>query len=238
MLGCGLVGGLGAGGIDAVINVYAAERFSPRLVSWLHASWSAGAALGPLVMTAVLAAGLAWRWGYAVVAAVLAAMALSFFATAGLWGGPAAAADGPHVPRPTSTFLRTLRRPVVWAHMAVFFLYTGLEGGAGQWAYTLLTEARQIPPRTAGTWAGGYWASLAVGRVVCGIAASRFTVGALLRASMVVALAAAVLVWADLGPDATLAGLSLLGFALSPIFPLLIASTPARLGAEHAAHAI
>jgi fucose permease len=238
MLGCGLVAGLGAGAIDAGINVYAAERFSPRLVSWLHASWSAGAALGPLIMTAVLTAGLAWRWGYVVVAAIVSAMALTFFATLGLWGrarvvGPA------HAPTPpTSALLHTLMRPAVWTHMAVFFLYTGLEGSAGQWAYTLLTEAREIPPGVAGTWAGGYWASLAVGRIVCGVAAHRFSTGALLRASMVSALVAAALVWADRGPLATLAGLALLGFSLAPVFPLLIASTPARLGAEHAANAI
>ena len=32
--------------------------------------------------------------------------------------------------------------------------------------------------------------------------------------------------------------MALLGFSLGPVFPMLIASTPARLGAEHAAHAI
>jgi fucose permease len=207
-------------------------------VSWLHASWSAGAALGPLIMTAVLGAGLAWRWGYTVVAAVVAAMALTFFVTIHLWGPPHALeghAQSPHAP---STLLATLRRPVVWAHMAVFFLYTGLEAGAGQWAYTLLTEAREIPPRVAGTWVGGYWASLAAGRIVCGAAAHRFTASALLRAGMVCALFATTLVWADRGPAATLAGLALLGFSLAPIFPMLIALTPARLGSRYAAHAI
>ena len=51
---------------------------------------------------------------------------------------------------PPSTFLRTLRRPAVWAHMAVFFLYTGLEASAGQWAYSLLTEARADPAARGG----------------------------------------------------------------------------------------
>jgi fucose permease len=60
----------------------------------------------------------------------------------------------------------------------------------------------------------------------------------LLRAAMVSALFAAALVQADRGTGATLGGLALLGFSLAPIFPMLIASTPARLGADHAAHAI
>ena len=238
MLASGLVAGLGAGAIDAGINVHAAERFSPRLVSWLHASWGAGASLGPLIMTATLAAGLAWSWGYAVVAADPGrdvAQLLRHHRPVG-----PAAADGRRraAPRDAATFLRTLRRPRMWAHMAVFFLYTGLEASAGQWAYSLLTEAREIPPLVAGTWVGGYWASLTAGRLVCGVAAHRFTARALLRASMVSALLAAALVWTDRGPASTLAGLALLGFSLAPIFPMLIASTPARLGAAHAAHAI
>ena len=235
MLVSGLVAGLGAGAIDAGINVHAAERFSPRLVSWLHASWGAGASLGPLIMTATLGAGLAWAWGYAAVAMILAAMSLTFFATIGLWGRPRPMTGDAPAPR---DFIRTLRRPRVWAHMAVFFLYTGLEASAGQWAYSLLTEARQIPPLVAGTWVGGYWASLTAGRLVCGAAAHRFTARGLLRAAMVSALFAAALVQADRGPASTLAGLAWLGFSLAPIFPMLIASTPARLGAEHASHAI
>ena len=237
MLAWGLVAGAGAGAIDAGINVYAAERFSPRLVSWLHASWGAGASLGPVIMTIVLGAGLAWRWGYAVVGAILAAMAVTFFATLGLWSRPPITGGAPAPPAP-SAFLLTLCRPVVWAHMTVFFLYTGIEASAGQWAYSLLTEAREIPPRAAGLWVGGYWASLTAGRLACGAAAQRFTPGALLRTAMVSALLAASLVWADRGPAPTLAGLAVLGFSLAPIYPMLIASTPARLGAEHAAHAI
>jgi fucose permease len=237
MLVAGLLAGLGAGAIDAGINVHAAERFSPRLVSWLHASWGAGASLGPIIMTAVLAAGFAWRLGYAVVAVILAAMSVSFFATIGLWGRPQPAGSAP-APHDATSFLRTLRRPRVWAHMAVFFLYTGLEASAGQWAYSFLTEGRQIPPRMAGLWVGGYWASLTAGRLVCGAAAHWFTARALLRAAMVSALFAAAMVHADFGAASTLAGLAFLGFSLAPIFPMLIASTPARLGAESAAHAI
>src|SRR5262245_42658285 len=47
----GVLAGLGAGAIDAGINAYAAARFPPRLVNWLHACYGVGAMLGPLVMT-------------------------------------------------------------------------------------------------------------------------------------------------------------------------------------------
>ena len=76
------------------------------------------------------------------------------------------------------------------------------------------------------------------GRLVCGVAAHRFTAR---RAPARGHGVRAVRGGAGLGRSrtaATLAGLALLGFSLAPIFPMLIASTPARLGAEHAAHAI
>ena len=40
---------------------------------------------GPLVMTAVVASAASWRWGYALLAATLAALSAGFAATIGLW---------------------------------------------------------------------------------------------------------------------------------------------------------
>src|SRR5512134_2834211 len=85
MLGAGALAGLGAGAIDAGINAFAATRFSPRLVSWLHASYGIGAMLGPLLMTAIVTSGLGWRWGYAVIGVLLAGVSVSFLVTIPLW---------------------------------------------------------------------------------------------------------------------------------------------------------
>jgi fucose permease len=67
MVGLGLLAGLGAGAIDAGLNTYAAENFSPRTVNWLHASFGLGAATGPMVMSSVISAGQSWRLGYLIV---------------------------------------------------------------------------------------------------------------------------------------------------------------------------
>jgi len=48
----------------------------------------------------------------------------------------------------------------------------------------------------------------------------------------------AALLALDLGSAATLAGLVVLGLAMAPIFPSMIATTPARLGARHAANGV
>ena len=99
-------GGRGGGAIDAGINTFAASRFSPRIVNWLHAFWGVGASTGPLLMTAILAGHHSWRWGYGVVAGVLGLLSILFILTIGLWrldapAGPAGArADDPGPPDP------------------------------------------------------------------------------------------------------------------------------------------
>jgi fucose permease len=230
-----LLAGLGAGAIDAGINAFAAARFSPRVVTWLHACWGLGAMAGPAAMTALLASGASWRAGYALLAATLVAMALAFSLTLGLWSLSAGAAA---TPGPAAGLRDALGSPRVRANALLFFLYAGTEATAGQWAYSLLTESRGWAPAAAGAAASAYWGSLFVGRVASGALAPRLGPARLLRLGMAGAPAAALLVAASRGGAGTFAGLFALGLLLAPIFPLLIAETPSRVGPRHAAHAI
>jgi fucose permease len=244
MLACGVLAGLGAGAIDAGINAYAAAHFAPRLVNWLHACYGVGATLGPLVMTAVLTAGLAWRWGYGLIGAIVAAMAVGFLVTLDWWEDREGAAHpATEVPadmrsEPAVAMTATLRRPRAWAGVALFFIYVGLEVTAGQWSYSLFTESRGVRPGVAGVWVGVYWGCLTLGRVIFGAAAGRFPAEWLLRSGMAGAPLAAGLVWWNAAGVTGFLGLALLGFSLAPIFPLMISLTPVRLGRAHAAHAI
>ena len=239
MVAAGVFAGLGAGAIDAGVNAFAAARFSPRLVSWLHASYGVGAMLGPLLMTGVLISGLGWRWGYAVIGLVLAAMAVSFLLTVRLWDLDRLEPGSPGDTRePAARLLDTLARPRVWLRVALFFVYTGLEVSAGQWSYSLFTEARGVAPGLAGIWVAVYWAGLTAGRIVSGAIASRVPGDALLRLGTIGSVAGALLIWWDPGMSSGFLGLAVLGFALAPIFPTLIAQTPTRLGPSHATSAI
>ena len=190
MLVCGVLAGLGAGAIDAGINAYAAAHFAPRLVNWLHACYGVGATLGPLVMTAVLTAGLAWRWGYGLIGVIIAAMAVGFLVTLEWWedredaAHSAATIAATATSEPVVAMTATLRRPSAWAGVALFFIYVGLEVTAGQWSYSLFTESRGVRPAVAGVWVGVYWACLTLGRVLFGAAAGRFPAEWLLRSSM------------------------------------------------------
>ncbi len=235
MVAAGLLAGLGAGAIDAGINTFAAVHFSPRLVSWLHAAYGVGAALGPLLMTAALPTS-GWRGGDALIGGLLALMAVAFRLTRREWDAPLPETAARAAP--ASPLLETLVRPRVWLNLSLFFVYTGLEVSAGQWTYTLLTEARGIDPVAASAWIAAYWGGLTAGRIVSGALAGRVAAGTILRVATMGAAVSSLALWHDPGMRVGLLALPVLGVCLAPIYPLLIAETPHRLGATHAAAAI
>jgi fucose permease len=237
LVACGLPLGLGAGAIDAGLNTYVAHHHGARTLHWIHACYGVGAAGGTAWMTAVLDAGQPWQGGYAGVAVAQLALAGLFALTLPYWpragaAGTEVAASGPAAP------LATLRLPAAWLGIATFALYVGLEASIGVWAFSLLTGARGVPMALAGMAVSAYWAGLTLGRVAAGFVAHRVGPDRLLRACTLAAVLAASLIAADGPPALGLAGLALAGFVLAPVFPSLIAATPARLGPAHAANAI
>ena len=230
--------GLGSGAIDGGLNTYFAMNLpSPRLMNWLHASFGLGATIGPIMMTALLSMGGVWRWGYVIVAAVQVGMGLLVWARASAWqtraDTPAAEAAVTH-----TKARATLARPIVWGNIAIFFCYAGIEVTAGNWSYSLFTEARGIPVAVAGFWASLYWGSFTLGRFFFGIVADRFAVIPTVRAMSLTAIAAAACIWWNPADWVSFAALLVLGFAMAPIFPLMITATPLRLGSGDANNAI
>jgi fucose permease len=243
---CAIMAGLGAGAIDAAINAFAARRLSHRWVTLLHAFYGLGAMIGPVLMTALLQMGRSWRWGYALLALTLGAMMLVFTGARRVWID-GIAKDGVttgHSPESTpprhgpATMSQAIRaRPVQW-QMLLFLLYTGLEVTAGQWAYSLLSEGRGGSVGASGAAASVYWLSLTVGRVLVGAAAARAPVGPLLRVAGLGAALAAIMLAASNGASGSTAGLALLGLCFAPVYPLLIADTPRRVGQRLVAYSI
>ena len=236
VVACALLAGLGAGAIDAGINTFAAVRFSPGTMNWLHACYGVGATLGPILMTAALTTELGWRLGYLVLGGVLALMAITFAATAHLWGSPRT--DAIRADVAPAGIVATLAYTPVWPGVALFFLYTGLEVTAGQWSYTLLTEGRGVAPVAAGAAVAVYWSSLTAGRLVAGLLARRIAPTRLLRAAILLAPVGGAQLWAANSGLAGMLGLAVLGAALAPVYPLLMAATPRRVGLRYATHAI
>lgn len=233
----GAAAGAAAGLIDAGLNAYAAMRVSPGVLTLLHACFGAGATVGPIVLSGVLTAGRPWRGGYVVIACALCLMTLALALTRRVLDGGAPALTETAPPSPMR-LLETLRRPGVWLGASLFCLYTGLEATPGRWAYSLLVEARGVPAERAAFAAAAYWGSITVGRISWGFASRWLPPRVVLSACLVCAPLGALLVWTGSDGLLTVIGLVVLGLCFAPIFPLLIALTPERVGVGHAGHAI
>jgi fucose permease len=90
----------------------------------------------------------------------------------------------------------------------------------------------------AGMWVSVYWGSLTVGRLLSGVVVAHISVRTLLQLCMFGAMLGVVLLWLNLAPWLALGGVALLGGSLAPMFPSLIALTPARMGPVHTANTV
>ncbi|KAB1942557.1 MFS transporter [Micromonospora sp. ALFpr18c] len=237
---CALLLGLGSGAIDSGLNGYAAGAFGPRHMNWLHAFFGLGVAIGPLIITGALSAGLAWRWGYGIMAAAQLALAAAFALTVRAWQRRAPAEPGatPAPSTPPVPVRSTLLLPAVWSGAAGFALYVAIEVSAGLWAFLLLTEGRGLGAAVAGVCVSAYWGSLFVGRVVQGVVAERLGSRLVLRASLAGMTVGAALIAVPGSAALAVLGLVVVGFAAAPVFPLLTLTTADRVGAAHADRAI
>lgn len=234
---CSLFHGLGSGAIDSGLNHYVAHHFSARHMNWLHACYSIGAMLGPLIMTSLIARNSSWRTGYLVVAVLLLSLATLFAITRRRWDSKEKSAEKVS-DEASATTRETLRHGLVWLHIALFFVYTGLEVTVGQWSFTILTESRNVSTEKAGLWVTGYWASIAAGRILFGFIVERLGTDRLLRLSMLISVLGTVLFALNLSDVLSALALALIGLGLAAIFPCLMTRTPERFGKALAAHAI
>jgi fucose permease len=223
-LAASVLSGAGGGLLDAGLTAHVALHHGLRAMNALHAAWGVGATIGPLLLTAALATPASWRGGYVALALLNAGLAALLWLPTTSAPRPAAEAVGPAASPRVSPALLLL--------LALFFLYVGVEGGAGTWAYSFLVGSG-LPTFSAGLLVSGYWAALTAGRALLAVAGGRVRAGRLLDLSLLVAVSAAALLAAGLAP-----ALLLIGLGLAGVYPALMTLTPERLGRGQASYAV
>ncbi|AJQ95998.1 MFS transporter [Gynuella sunshinyii] len=230
--------GLGSGAIDTGLNAYAAEHFSTRQMNWLHAAFGVGAMTGPMIATTVLVVTGNWRVGYGAIGFILLLMAGLFFITRHQLDDQPDQSHTADEPDLSGGYQYIFRQSVVWFHILLFFIYTGVEIGVGQWAFTVLTEGRSIDTAQAGLWTSFFWGALAAGRVFFGVVVAKVQTDVVIRLAMWGTLVGTGVFCIDGLPLLSLLGLLVTGFCLAPIFPCLMSRTPQRVGKKLASRVI
>jgi fucose permease len=222
--------GASGGAADLTLNHELAQHHGVRALGFLHAAWGLGAAIGPVLVTSIIAGGRTWRLALVPIVVAQLVLLLAYVIVRDDWHAVPRRVDQPVDAAPFDLVALGLA-------VALFAVYVGVEAGTGAWGFTLLTEGRGVGDRAAGVWMASYWLALTGGRLVLGVVGDRWSPDTVLRAAALVSIVSAAWLSADpLGAGAL--GLAPLGFGLAPVFPVLIAVTPERLGAHRAARAI
>jgi len=219
--------GFGQGAIDTGMNFYVSKHYSSRDMSWLHCCWGVGATLGPLIAAIFLQSTGSWRSAYFAIGTTQVLLAVFFSSTIGLWDrarrdeeaedGKAAAASSMDKPEGKCHFSLDF-----WLCVLIFFVYCGIEAGAGLWGCAFLTRARGMDLNTAQYVVTAYWGMLTAGRFLLGFTADKLGNRLLSSVSGAAVLLAALLLLIPAGGFLPSAALLLVGFALAPVYPCLM----------------
>ena len=218
---CGI--GFAFGAVSTEANAVAAVAGGAargRDLSFINAVYSVGAALGPLVVGALLAAHLGWRLAFALwaVAAIVPFWGLA--TVAGRMAQPAAPRAAP--PPPVTA------DPSILLLAGMAFIYNGVGWTVGGWAATYLVGRFGAALITGTLGSSVFYAFLAAGRFANAPLAARVAPGTLLRVGA--AASAVTLTALALAPGSllALAAFGAAGFCLAGIYPNLIAYATAR----------
>jgi len=233
-----VVAGAAAGMMDAGLNTAVALTGRTRLLNLLHGAYGVGTAIGPLVVTAAILGS--WRPAYLtlfVLDLVIAASWLRHRRRGGTRAAPAEPARAAE-PQPAAQWSRRRYRWAVAMGMTVFFLYTGLEVGAGQWEASFCRGHLDLSATATGLATFGYWGALTAVRIGLALLPRPAPPRAVVRWGSALAVIAAAVIWVQPGTALTVLCFAVLGGALAGVFPAMVSLTPVRIGSRRAQHVI
>ncbi|MGI9528098.1 MAG: MFS transporter [Acidimicrobiia bacterium] len=222
--------GMAGGAIDSIGNGFVAVKEDSSVMGFIHAAFGFGSMIAPLVITGLVAIGLSWRVGFAVFALLELILAGGFFIVGSTIRMPMEGSNN----KPRRTGSRSLLGLSVWT----FFIYAGVEGSTGFWAFTLLTEGQGISDEVAGLAVAAHWGALFASRLLLGIVGDKVEPNrtvTIAAAGIVVGLA---LMWWNPSSVVSIFGLVFAGFANGPVFPLEVVLTAPRFGDEYTPWAV
>ena len=219
--------GFGQGAIDTGMNFYVSKHYSSRDMSWLHCCWGVGATLGPLIASVFLQSTGSWRSAYFVIGSIQVLLAVFFCSTIGLWDRARRDEETEDREAAATSSMDRLEGKCkfsldFWLCVLIFFVYCGIEAGAGLWGCAFLTRARGMSLNTAQYVVTAYWAMLTAGRFLLGFTADRLGNRLLSTVAGAGVLLAAGLLLVPATGFLPSAALLLAGFSLAPVYPCLM----------------
>ena len=198
------------------VSMHVGHTFGARSaapLTFLNFSWSAGALLAPL-----LAARLLLHHSFRIAYVILACASL--LAALACWIQLADAPEDVRAATPTSR-LRNLRFIALFAFLA--FLEVGVENTTASWLSTYVLRTAGTGAALAAAASSLYWCGFLASRGISSLLLLRMNSSRLLRIAAIVGVLAGIALLSVSAAIVHVVAMVILGAALAPIFPLLLA---------------
>ena len=226
--------GLGGGAVDAALNNFVALHYASRHMSWLHCMWGVGACTGPYILSWVLTRGWNWPVGYRMVFGLQVILTLILFLSLPLWkrqrnqDAPAHEAERPPMGL-REIFGITGAREMFLA----FFCFSALEQTTGLWTCSYLVHHLGLGEAEAAALAGFFFFGITLGRGLSGFLTMKVSDKNMIRLGQCIVTLGIGIMLLSVHVKVSMAGVLLVGFGSSPIYPCIIHSTPEHFGREN-----
>jgi fucose permease len=222
LLGIFLFLGISVGVPMSAVSLFTGRAFPDRcapVLVFLNFTWSAGALLAPVFAGWILLHHT-YRAAYLGLAGAAALAAAS--CALGLH-------DAPETPAIEATARDSANFALILCFAAAAFLQVGVENTAAAWLPTFSLRANGGGTSLAAMVTGVYWAGFLASRGAASLLLLRAAPMRVLGGATAIALAASLLLCAAHSPILGVAAMFLLGVALAPIYPLVVAGSLARV---------
>jgi len=226
--------GLGAGGVDAILNNYVALHYKAQHMSWLHCMWGVGAAISPYIMSFALVNLESWNSGYLIVSVIQGVLSAIMFISIPLWKKKSA----DHDVKTEQTESKALSFREIFSIkgaipcFVMFFCYCSLEASSSLWASTYLVQNWNFAPETAAGYASMFYIGITLGRLINGFLAMRLGDKFLIRMGASIIAVGIALLFVNVHYMVALVGFIVIGLGCAPVYPCIIHMTPAVFGAD------
>ena len=223
--------GLGAGGVDAILNNYVALHFKAQHMSWLHCMWGVGASISPYIMSFALVKLDNWDYGYLIVSIIQIILSVVIFASIPLWKNGATNTANEEQSKSLS-FKEIFSIKGAIPCFLTFFAYCSLELTTSLWASSYLVQKWAFTPETAAGFASMFYIGITLGRLANGFLAMKLGDHFLIRMGLGIITAGIALLCVPFHSAFALIGFVIIGLGCAPIYPCIIHMTPSVFGED------
>ena len=225
--------GLGAGGVDAILNNYVALHYKAQHMSWLHCMWGVGASISPYIMSFSLINLDNWSYGYLIVSIIQIVLSVIIFISVPIWkNGNDNVSEKDNTPASkVMTFKEIFTTKGAIPCFITFFAYCAFELTASLWASSYLVDQWSFEPEIAAGCASMFYIGITLGRFANGFLAMRLKDQILIRSGMAIITLGVIIMFLPHHIFA-LAGFAIIGLGCAPIYPCIIHMTPTIFGED------